>query len=130
MTTKTKTKASAGNVASLPAPDRVSEWRRGRASQRDELDAFTAALDPTRGDDEVSLAVLLARATGDAGGPDLAYSIIAEVRAILDASAGEECEDAIAMMCLRKLDVALEILTRQRATPTAALEASQAFRAG
>ena len=63
MTTKTKTKATAGNVASLPATDRVSEWRRGRASQRDELDAFTAKLDPTRADDEVSLAVLLARAT-------------------------------------------------------------------
>lgn len=118
---ETITKAVVERLRPVPSPTPASEWRRHRARQRDELDAFVEDLDPTRMPEERSLGALLAMAAGDAGGPDLAYSVIHEVRTILDAKAGEECEDAIAMMCVRKLDVALELLTRQRARPTAEL---------
>lgn len=132
MTTKTKTKASVRKVATLHVPeptDGPGDYKRRRARQRDELDALVTTLDPTLMPEERSLPALLAMAAGDGHFTDLAFSVVNEVRMILNAKAGEDCDDEIAMMCVRKLDVALELIDRQRATPTADLEASPAFRA-
>lgn len=117
------TKAVVERLRPVPSPSPASEWRRHRARQRDELDALVATLDPTRMPEERSLGALLAMAAGDSCGRDLAYSVIQEVRTILDALAeASEDEDPIALMCVRKLDVALELLERQSAKPSAELD--------
>lgn len=133
MTTKTKTKGPASKVTSLPVSeptDGPGEYKRRRARHRDELDALVESLDATVMPEERSLPALLAMAAGEGHSTDLAFCVVNEVRMILNAKAGENCEDEIAMMCVRKLDAALELMDRQRATPTAELEARPAFRAG